>query len=139
MQRRAGVLSERGDHVGIGERQNFGQRRAIIEADRRFLHQNGVEVITGVGCEMRLEIIGHFVFALHAHEGFRPAGIAAAVFLWSALELYHPCTGLARGNGRRQSGNTAADNYDVGFEFFCHGAFPIGRRVQSTALRVGRW
>ena len=61
-----------------------------------------------------LEIVGHFVDAVHPQIGFGITGIAAPLLLRRAFQHHHPSTRLMRGGGGGQAGDAAAHDNDIG-------------------------
>jgi hypothetical protein len=111
--RRTDRIGEGGDDFRIGEAECLDDRRPVLPVARGLRDQLRVEVMPGIGCEMRREVVGGFAFALHAQQRIGPAGIAAALVFGRAFEDRHAGARLQRRCRCRQPGNAAADNDDV--------------------------
>ena len=112
-QRRAGVVGERRDQLGIDEAEAAQEPGPFVVGPDAVPDHGGVEVAACVLGEALQEILGDLVVALHAPEGFGVAGVAAALLPGRALQQRHAGTGLLGADGGRQARDAAAHHDHV--------------------------
>ena len=107
---------ENRNDLRIRQRMRLHIRRPVrrLVAERR--QHIGIDVPAGIVGEMLFEVVRHRRVVLHPHVRLGPARVAAEMLLARTFEIDHRQPLFECGDGRRQSGDAAPDDDQVGVQ-----------------------